>query len=234
MQIHIGTSGYAYKEWKGKFYPTALPAPAMFAYYAERFATTEINSTFYGMPEAATVTAWAAAAPAGFTFSLKAPQRITHFERLRNTSNSTRDFIALARRLRVHAGPILFGLAPNMKKDSARLREFVAALPKGPRFAFEFRHPSWFDDETYATLRARNLALCIADTDDLRTPTVATADWGYLRLRRVTYRAPALAKWLGEVRAQPWSEAFIYFKHEETATGPKLARRLLDLAAAPT
>ena len=236
MIVRVGTSGYNYNEWKGSFYPADLPASRMLGFYAERFDTVEINATFYRMPNAKTVAGWGAAAPAGFTFVLKAPQRITHFARLRDVGEPLRYFCEAARTLGDRLGPLLFQLPPNFKKAADRLGEVLSILPAELRAAFEFRHESWFDDEVYALLRARNVALCIADTEDRRTPAVATADFGYLRLRAVEYTDDALRGWIETIDSvgAGWRDAYVFFKHEASGSGPALARRFLTLRAGST
>jgi len=231
MQIRVGTSGFNYREWKGAFYPETLPAAKMLAYYAERFPTVEINATFYRMPTPKTLAAWAGQTPTGFTFVLKAPQRITHFARLRDVDEPVRAFTDAARTLGPKLGPLLFQLPPNFARDVGRLADLLALLPPGLACAFEFRHQSWFDDAVYDRLRARNMALCIADNDDGATPAVATADFGYLRLRAEGYGDAALQTWLGTMHriGVSWREAFVFFKHEDSGTGPALARRLIAL-----
>ena len=223
LTFRVGTSGYNYAEWKDTFYPADLPASKMLAYYVEHFSTVEINATFYRMPTARTLAAWRDTAPAGFTFVLKAPQRITHVARLRDVDEPLRYFCDTSRTLGAMLGPVLFQLPPNFKKAADRLGDLLAQLPPGLRAAFEFRHPSWFDDETYALLRARNAALCVADTDEGTTPTVATADWGYVRLRAVEYADDDLKAWVATLRrvGGGWREAFVFFKHE--AGAPRLA-----------
>jgi uncharacterized protein YecE (DUF72 family) len=201
----------------------------MLAYYVERFTTVEINATFYRMPNAKTVAGWGAAAPAGFTYVLKAPQRITHFARLRGVDEPLRYFCDAARTLGDRLGPLLFQLPPNFKKATDRLGEVLALVPHGFRVAFEFRHESWFDDEVYALLRARNAALCVADTEEGTTPAIATADFGYLRLRAVEYTDDELRRWIATIDTigAGWRDAYVFFKHEDSGSGPALARRFL-------
>ena len=232
MKFHVGTSGYNYPEWKGTFYPKDLPTSKMLPYYVERFTTVEINNTFYRMPSAKTVTGWGAAAPAGFTFVLKAPQKITHFSRLRDVAQPLGFFCETAQTLGDKLGPLFFQLPPNFKKATDRLADVLAKLPPALRVAFEFRHESWFDDEVYALLRARNAALCIAATEEGVTPAVATADFGYLRLREVEYSDEDLQRWLQTIRdiGAGWCDAYVFFKHEDSGTGPALARRFLEIA----
>jgi len=208
----------------------------MLAYYVERFSTVEINASFYRMPNAKTVAGWGAAAPDGFTYVLKAPQRITHFLRLRGVAEPLSYFCDAARALGDKHRPLLVQLPPNFKKAPDRLAETLASLPDGLRAAFEFRHESWFDDEVYALLRARNVALCIADTEEGATPAIATADFGYLRLRAVEYTDDALRRWIETIDTvgAGWHDAYVFFKHEDTGSGPALARRFLALRAGAT
>ncbi len=233
MNFHVGTSGYSYKEWKGTFYPRDLPDKQMLRYYSERFRAVEINNTFYRMPEAAVLRAWAEAVPADFQFVLKAPQQITHRQRLKDAGESAAQLLEVAGELKKRLGPLLFQLPPNLKKDAARLRAFLALLPRRRRVAFEFRHPSWFDDETFGLLRDHRAALCIAEAEDgVEVPFVATADWGYLRLRRPDYGDAELTAWVKRVRDQDWRDAFVFFKHEDEGKGPQMAKRFLELAEA--
>ncbi|HEX9705385.1 MAG TPA: DUF72 domain-containing protein [Gemmatimonadales bacterium] len=233
MRVHIGTSGYAYKEWKGTFYPEDLPADGMLTYYAGHFDTVEINNTFYRMPTAKSVAAWAGAVPDGFTFVLKAPQRITHFARLQNADDSVHYLCTTALQLGPRLGPLLFQLPPNFKKDVDRLRAFLPLIDQEVRCAFEFRHDSWFAPDTYELLRARNVGLCVADTENGTTPLEATADFGYLRLRDEGYERRDLEEWARKVRetGAGWKDAFVFFKHEESGKGPALAREFKALIA---
>jgi len=231
MKLHVGTSGYSYKEWKGSFYPADLPAKQMLRYYGERFGTVEINNSFYRMPKATVLQAWAAEVPAEFRFVLKAPQRITHFQRLKGCEDSVRFLLDTAAELGERLGPVLFQLPPNLKKDAGRLKDFLALLPRGGRAAVEFRHQSWFDDEVLGMLREHKTALCIAEAEDgVEVPFEGTAEWGYLRLRRPDYGDAELKTWAKRVQGQSWKEAFVFFKHEDEGKGPALAKRFLELA----
>jgi uncharacterized protein YecE (DUF72 family) len=231
LTVRVGTSGYNYPEWKGAFYPADLPASKMLAYYVARFSTVEINATFYRMPTAKTLAAWRDAAPDGFTYVLKAPQRITHMARLRDVDEPLRYFCETARTLGPRLGPLLFQLPPNFKKAPDRLSDLLARLPPDLGAALEFRHASWFDDEVCGLLRGHNAALCIAETDGGATPSVATADWGYLRLRAAEYTDADLLRWIAAIRrtGAAWRETFVFFKHEDAGTGPRLAGRLAAL-----
>jgi uncharacterized protein YecE (DUF72 family) len=234
MDLFVGTSGYSYKEWKGTFYPKDLSAQKMLPYYGERFRTVEINNTFYRMPKASVLEGWAEAVPADFKFVLKAPQQITHILRLKNAEDSLSYLLEVAGALGKRRGPLLFQLPPNARKDVPRLREFLALFPVERCAAFEFRHASWFDDEVFALLREKQAALCIAEAEgDLEVPFVATADWGYLRLRRPDYGDAELKAWVKRVQDQKWQDAFVYFKHEDEGKGPQMAKRFLELAGLP-
>lgn len=228
MRIAVGTSGYAYKEWKGSFYPEKLAQDKMLAFYGERFDTVEINNTFYRMPNEKVLANWATQVPDGFRFVLKASQRITHFKRLQDAGEELSYFLRTSSTLGPRLGPTLFQLPPNFKKDLPRLVAFLDQLPNGWRAAVEFRHVSWHDDETYAALRDHQVALCAADAEGDEAPVVPTAGWGYLRLRREQYEPKDLERWAQRVLAQPWEEAFVFFKHEDAGTGPKLARAFAD------
>jgi uncharacterized protein YecE (DUF72 family) len=235
MNSWIGTSGFQYPEWKGYFYPEKLPAAKMLPYYAERFPTTEINYTFRRIPSGKTIESWCELTPEKFRFSLKAPQRVTHFAKLQNCGETLRYFFGVLQGLEDKLGPILFQLPPSFKKDAAVLKSFLEDLPDGVRATFEFRHASWFDEEIFGSLRARNAALCIAESADLNTPFQATADFGYLRLRREDYVAADIARWSETLRCQAgtWTDAFVYFKHEELGIGPKLAAELIRALTQP-
>jgi uncharacterized protein YecE (DUF72 family) len=229
--FHVGTSGYSYKEWKGSFYPEDLSATDMLRFYSGRFRSVEINNTFYRLPKPSVLQAWIKEVPAGFKFAVKAPQRITHFQRLRGAGESLAQFLEVTGVLKQRQGPLLFQLPGNFKKDVARLREFLSLLPRRRRAAFEFRHESWFDREVYDVLGDRRVALCIAEADDtVNTPFVSTADWGYLRLRMPNYSDAALRKWIKRARQQGWRDVFVFFKHEDEGTGPRFAARFLKLA----
>ena len=228
MRVLAGTSGFSYKEWKGSFYPEDLPAEDMLRFYASKFPAVEINNTFYRMPKPALLSGWAEQVPEDFRFVLKASQRITHFKRLKEAASEVEYFFDVAKTLGPRLGPALFQLPPNLKKDLPRLESFLAALPAGVRAALEFRHASWFEDDVFAALSARGAALCIAEDEELATPPVATAPWGYLRLRRQDYGEAEVAAWTDRIRAQAWDEAYVFFKHEDADTGPKLAVQLLQ------
>lgn len=222
MKLIAGTSGYAFKEWKGSFYPEDLKDDGMLGFYAGKFPSVEINNTFYRLPKEHVLREWAAQVPEAFTFAIKASQRITHHARLKPECASAVEFLltntsVLGGRL----GPVLFQLPPNLKKDVPRLRAFVDTLPNERKFTIEFRHPTWFEDDVYEVLRGRNIAMCITEQPEFASPVVATAEWGYARLHRLDYDDAALGGWAAKLGALPWSEAYVYFKHDEgTGSGP--------------
>lgn len=234
MAIWVGTSGYNYPEWRGSFYPEKFSTAKMLSYYAERFSTVEINYTFYRMPNAKTMAAWDTGTPAGFAFALKASRRITHDARLKDVDESVRYFVDTARTLGPKLGPLLFQLPPYFKKDLGRLEDVLDLLPPGLRCVFEFRHDSWFSEDVYERLRARNAALCIADTDKGTTPAVLTADFGYFRLRDEGYSKENLMQWSETVTKLGIGlrDTYVYFKHEESGIGPALAQQFAALMSA--
>jgi uncharacterized protein YecE (DUF72 family) len=229
MQTFVGTSGYSYPAWKGSFYPKDMKSDGMLSYYAERFSAVEINNTFYRMPKKDMLEKWPAQVSPGFSFILKASQVITHMRRLKDVSSQVTYFLDTAAVLGPQLGPVLFQLHPTMKKDVARLTDFLAVVPEHTCAVLEFRHQSWFDDEVYDALRAHNAALCVSEMDEEATPLVRTADWGYLRLRRGDYEDARLATWLDRIRSQGWDRAYVFFKHEDEARGPAFATRFIDL-----
>jgi uncharacterized protein YecE (DUF72 family) len=230
MKIFIGTSGYAYKEWKGKFYPEKISPKEMLRFYSERLAAVEINNTFYRMPKESVLEAWAEQVPDDFVFALKAPQVITHFKRLRNVGLETDYFFRMLSVLDRKLGPVLFQFPKSFKTDRLALQDFLALIPGSVSCAFEFRSPSWLNDDIFDVLRSKGCSLCIADSDE--TPVnkiISTATWGYLRLRRSNYTDADLSQWLDQILSQKWEKAFVFFKHEEEAKGPKLAIRFREL-----
>lgn len=232
MQILVGTSGYAFDGWKGTFYPEDAPTESLLRSYAERFDTVEINNTFYRVPKRKVVADWGADVPDGFVFSLKATRRITHQQKLKRTEDLETS-IHYVHRSSVELGPKLganlFQLPPFMKKDVPLIEDFLDAVPKDWPVTLEFRHPSWFDDDVYAALRAKDAAFCVSDSEKISTPMVATAPWGYVRLRRQDYDQAANEDWADRITAQPWERALVYFKHEDGP--PEGAVRFKELVA---
>jgi uncharacterized protein YecE (DUF72 family) len=232
QRLFTGTSGFAYKEWKGSFYPEDLPAAKFLGFYGEHFASVEINNSFYRMPSVKALEDWASQVPAHFRFVLKASRQITHLKRLKE-QQPVEYLLQNSAALGEKRGPFLFQLPPNFKKDVERLKTFLSWLPKNVRAALEFRHESWHDEDTFAALRAHNAALCIAHTDEeeglISTPFVATADWGYLRLRKVAYGPGELDEWAARVQQPAWGDVFVFFKHEDEGTGPRLAQQFASM-----
>jgi uncharacterized protein YecE (DUF72 family) len=234
--IWIGTSGYNYPEWKGSFYPDDLPVAKMLPYYAARFPTVEINYTFYRMPNEKLVAGWAAQTPVPYKLTLKAPRRITHDNRLKNVRSLVDGFCQVAGTLGEKLGALLFQLPPNLKKDLGTLDAFLDDLPPKVCAAFEFRHQSWLDDEVLERLSARNLALCIADSEKMSAPVRVTADYAYFRLRDEGYTPADIERWGETIARETGScrDVFVYFKHEEEGKGPELARLLMEHLGAGT
>jgi uncharacterized protein YecE (DUF72 family) len=230
MQLLAGTSGFSYKEWCGDFYPPKLPAKAMLAHFAERLPAVEINNTFYRLPNAAMLAGWRSQVPDSFRFAVKTPRRITHLKRLKDCGPDLRVLLGALEALAPCLGPLLVQLPPYFRCDTAVLQAFVDELPANCRAAFEFRHESWLVPEVYRLLEARNLALVQSESDDRFEPQPWTASWAYLRLRKVRYSEADLREWLERLRSSGAAEAFVFFKHEDAATGPKLAAQLLELA----
>jgi len=230
MRIYAGTSGFSYDEWKGTFYPEDLPADERLRYFGAKLPAVEINNTFYRLPKEKVVQGWADQVPAGFRFALKASRRITHQKRLKEAESETEYLLRVTSVLGDKLGALLFQMPPYLRKDAPRLAAYLELLPAGTRAAFEFRHETWADDEIRDLLRARDCALVVSETDDEpEAELVATASWGYLRLRRCDYADAELAARAERVRAQGWQEAFVFFKHEEEGAGPEMALRFLEL-----
>jgi len=230
MRLWTGTSGFSYKEWKGSFYPGKLPANKMLAYYSRQLSSVEINNTFYRLPRAELLEKWAAQVPDDFSFVLKASRRITHMKRLKDAGDPLEYLVRTAvGALGPRLGPTLFQLPPYLRADVERLSDFLALLsegvgaPDGFRAAFEFRHASWFTDEVYQTLADHGAALVTADTGEGEAPVVATAPFGYARLRRPGYDDGELARWAEALRQPGWSDVFVFFKHEDEGAGPRMA-----------
>lgn len=225
MKIHLGTSGFGYKEWKGKFFPNDIKPAEMLRFYAGHFGAVEINNSFYSLPKASVLEGWLREAPSPFIFGFKAPQKITHILRLKPESAPVLEaFLKAIDLAGPQLGPLLFQLPPNFKIDLPRFRDFMALLPRNYKVTFEFRHDSWLTTEVFDVLRAHHAALCVAESEDtIEIPLEPTADWGYLRLRRLDYTSADLKRWSKRILAQKWKEAFVFFKHEELALGPKFA-----------
>lgn len=231
MKIHVGTSGYSYKEWKGKFYPEKIDPGEMLRFYSTKLKTVEVNNTFYHMPTEAILSSWSQLVPDDFIFAFKVPQVITHMKQLRFVDEEASYLFRTLSTLGKKLGPVLFQLPKSFKADKARLEAFIQLIPAGIHCAFEFRNPSWITDDILDLLRNRGFCLCTADTDEKEADKIiSVSDWGYLRLRRSDYGDADLSRWKELISAQDWQRAFVFFKHEEEARGPEMALRFQDVA----
>jgi uncharacterized protein YecE (DUF72 family) len=233
----VGTSGFAYKEWVGPFYPPGTKSAGMLPYYAGEFGSVEVNYTFRRNPTPAMVESWTKNTPDGFVFALKANQGITHFARLKDTGERLGRFLEAVSPLGTRLGPLLFQCPPNLKYDPEVLDGFLADLTAVPdraryRFAMEFRHPTFDTDEVREKLAAAGVALCVADTEESPATFRRTGDFAYVRLRGTGYDEQALEGWgtrfggaVGE-----GADVYCYLKHEDSATGPRDAAILKRMA----
>jgi uncharacterized protein YecE (DUF72 family) len=232
VKLWVGTSGYSYKEWLGNFYPERLASKEMLRFYASRLAAVEINNTFYRLPKETMLQSWVQQVPPEFRFVLKAPQKITHVKRLNEAGPEVEYLFRVATALGSTGGPVLFQLPPYFRKNLETLQNFLSILPHDRPVAFEFRHSSWFDEDVIACLRNQNCALCLAETDETESSDlIATATWGYIRLRRSEYSRADLLHWKERILCQQWDHAYVFFKHEDEGIGPKLAAEFLELVA---
>jgi uncharacterized protein YecE (DUF72 family) len=239
-KIYVGTSGYAYNEWKGRFYPEKISSKEMLRFYSGLLNTVEINNTFYRMPKESVLTSWAGQVPGDFVFALKAPQVITHLKRLRDVSEETRYLFKTLSALDRKLGPVLFQFPKSFRADRPALENLLGLIPDGRTCTFEFRSPSWIDAQILGLLRERGFSLCIADADENpANEMIGTASWGYLRLRRSDYTDADLSQWVERIRSQKWERVFVFFKHEGDdangpatgpARGPEMAIRFRELA----
>ena len=229
MRLWPGTSGFSYKEWKGSFYPEDLPDSNMLSYYAERFPAVEINNTFYRMPTRKLLEGWAEQVPPDFRFVLKASRKLTHQKKLVEVGDEVSYLAETSRALGARLGPTLVQLPPWLKKDVPLLATFLALLPADFPVALEFRSSSWYDDDVYAALGEGGAALVVSDTGKGDAPVVRTAPFGYARLRRVEYGEEDLVTWARRLVEPAWEDLFVFFKHEEAGTGPRLAARFREI-----
>jgi uncharacterized protein YecE (DUF72 family) len=229
-RVFIGTSGFDYKEWQPAFYPQEIPRRKFLSYYASRFPIVELNNTFYQLPGKEKIAAWREATPEEFRFAMKASRRITHMERLKTPSDSLDYLLRAAAELKEKLGPLLFQLPPFLKSNHEKLATFLEALPRGTPAAFEFRHDSWFTDETYRLLEKHRVALCINDSDEKTTPILATAGFAYLRLRKSGYPPELRKEWQARIRA--WTDqgmdVFAFIKHEDNPDAPLIALEFMN------
>jgi len=228
MQLYCGTSGFSYKEWKGRFYPAGLAAGDMLPYYASRLPTVEINNTFYRLPQRSLLERWRDQVPGDFRFAVKLSRRITHVKRLVDCDDEARYFFDAVHALGDKLGAVLVQLPPQFRVDVPRLARFLDVVPPDVPAAFEFRHASWRVDAVLAAL-ARHGAAWV-ETDEAGAPAPAelprSASWTYLRLRAPGYSPAALESWRRACAS--FEHAYVYFKHEDEALGPQLAERMLS------
>lgn len=230
--IRAGTSGFAYREWKGNFYPKDLATHAMLAHYASKLSAVEINNTFYKRPDPKHVTAWAACVPDSFRFVFKASRYFSAGPGLKDARKPLADFFALLAPAKDKLGAVLVQLPAHVKKDVGMLADFVAAIPRGKRVAIELVDASWRGADTERVLRDSNVAACVTDADGAPAPDmIATAAWGYVRLRKKSYDARALDAWAARLRDAKLDDAFVFFKHEDAGKGPKMAMALLEIVS---
>ena len=236
-QFYVGTSGWAYPTWKPAFYPQKLAQKKFLNFYATKLTAVEVNFTFRQLVKETTVENWISETPVHFRFTIKAHQVLTHIKRLKDAGEFLRRFLgtleALERAQKL--GPVLFQLPPNFKADQAILSDFLKELPRSLLAAFEFRHESWFSEATWQTLRARNVALCVAETEERDTPDVVTADYAYYRYRKPTYTADERKAMVGRIQQHltEGRDVFAYFKHEETPEGALYATEILREVGGP-
>ena len=234
--IHIGTSGWSYKHWRGTFYPENIKVKDHFRYYREHFNTVEINNTFYRLPKKETFMQWKTQVAEDFVFIIKASRYITHMKKLHDPEESTSLFLDHARLLGKKLGAILFQLPPSLKADVGLLEKFIAQLPEVHRYVFEFRHPSWYDDAVYDLLNKYNCAFCIYELDGHQSPVVATADFVYVRLHgpgrkyQGSYSDAALQSWAALCKGWAKSkDVFVYFDNDEKGYAAFNALKLKEL-----
>ncbi|CAN5682727.1 DUF72 domain-containing protein [soil metagenome] len=228
MRAFVGTSGFSFAGWKGTFYPAKTTGKAMLSHYGTKLDTVEINNTFYKLPTEAILKGWSNDVPAHFRFSVKAQRYLTHSLKLLRAKDAMTQLYALLGSLGERLGPLLVLVPPFLEKDMPRLEEFLEAVPRGRDVAVEFRHASWFAPEVYAALDARGVSLVATESDDEPLRTHFGAPFAYVRLRKEKYDARALDRWAKKLRGSAVERAFVYVKHEDEGTGPKLAQGLAE------
>lgn len=230
MHFFVGTSGYAYKEWKGAFYPEKIASAKMLGFYSERLGAVEINNTFYRLPKQSVMESWARQVPDDFVFAIKASRLITHIKRLKDVESNVEYLFKSLSLLQTKLGPVLFQFPESFRANRPALEGFLNLMPCDVSCAFAFRSPSWLDAGIADLLRERGHTLCIEDTDEHPATIIGTASWGYLRLRRSNYSDAELSQWAREIHSQGWERAFVFIKHESEAISPQTALRFIELA----
>ena len=239
-EIHIGTSGWHYRHWIGRYYPKDIKPANMLAHYLRDFDTVELNNTFYRLPLESAFDSWRKATPPDFVFAVKGSRFLTHMIKLKDPERGLVNFIPRAERLRAKLGPILWQLPPRWNVNIERLEEFLAKLPRKHRYAFELRNETWMNDDVYALLRKHNAAFCIYELAGYHTPFIITADWTYVRLHGPTqfkyqgsYSDAQLAAWADRIRE--WSRTmkaiYVYFNNDDAAHAVRNALTLKSLVA---
>lgn len=237
MAVLVGTSGWQYDDWRGRFYPKDLPKSEWLRYFSEAFPTVEVNNTFYQLPKEETFVAWRQASADGFLVTVKASRYITHLRRLRDCRDPVRLLWSRCRRLGKKLGPVLFQLPPNFKADVDLLRAFLRLLPESMRPAFEFRHPSWETGETHRALDEAGCALVLADRPGARPPGVVTGGWSYIRFHQGTplgpgYTRAKLRRWADRITDMQARDAFVYFNNDTGGAAVRDAMTLRELLQA--
>lgn len=231
MKLYIGTSGYSYKEWKGNFYPEKIKNEEMLKFYSAQFNSVEINNTFYRVPKKEVIQNWAKQVPKDFKFSVKASRNITHIKKLKDAESDLKYFIENVKELKSKLGILLIQLPPSFSKNLERLRLFTESLPEKINAAFEFRHPTWFDEEVYELLKEKKFSMCLSQTDEEPdVKLINTASYAYLRLRKTDYSKKEINEWWKKIQEGGWDEVFVFFKHEDGGLGPKFARQLIEIS----
>lgn len=221
-RYYIGTSGWHYDDWRGRFYPEKLPKARWLEFYARHFPTLELNNTFYRLPKETVFNKWYDSSPDGFIFSVKVSRFITHIKRLKDCGDEVNNFMSRATTLKEKLGPLLYQLPPGLQRDDERLTSFLAILPHGPEHTIEFRHESWHTDEVFDILRQHQVGFCVFDMPSLTSPLVATADFAYIRfhgsdsLYSSCYSDEELADWTGKIvdLAENLKSVYIYFNND--------------------
>ncbi len=234
MALHVGTSGWAYPAWKPIFYPEKLTQKKFLQHYSGRLNAVEVNYSFRQFIRETTLNGWIEETPPDFMFCVKAHQSITHIRRLKNADEQLKRFLDSIQPLAGAGklGPALFQLPPNLKADAGLLDSFCELFPQNFRAAFEFRHESWFSDEVYRVLSKHNAALCFAESDELETPIVVTANFSYYRLRKTEYSPEEWSNIAHRLSqgVKAGRELFAFIKHEEKPESALRAEELLRTA----
>ena len=234
MIYHLGTSGWSYKDWRGRFYPEEIPQKTWLPFYAQHFSTVEINMTFYRYPKPETLKGWLDKVPEDFKFTLKANRQITHRKRIKGVKSEVRYFYVLADSLRYKLGCILFQLPPSLTFDLVLLEEFLSSLSPKYKNVIEFRHESWYQDEVYKLLKSYNVVFCAVSSAKVPKTVVETAESAYFRFHGLTggykysYSEEELEKWAETIRKTKVRECFVYFNNDYHAYAVENCRTLRE------